>query len=597
MNIEKKLKSAASSAINSIYNYDVKNEDIQIQSTSNEYDGYFTILLFSFSKKFNEDPGMIGKKIGNYFIEHEDFIEDFNVEKGFLNIDINKLSWLKLFYNISSDDNWGFKKDLGKELMVEFSSPNTNKPLHLGHLRNIFLGDSISRILKAVGYKVHRVQIINDRGIHICKSMIAWIKFGKGDSPEKSGMKGDHFVGKYYVLFQKELNRQIQKEIKKGKTEEEAEKNAEIFLEAKDLLIKWENRDPEVRKLWKLMNKWVYDGFDKTYKTLGVNFDKIYYESETYLYGKKEVEKGLNKNIFFQKEDNSIWVDLNKYGLDNKLLVRSDGTSVYITQDIGTAILRFRDFPKIEKQIYTVGNEQEYHFKVLFKILEIQGFDWAKECFHLSYGMIDLPSGKMKSREGTVVDADKLLKEMVHISEKRTKELGKINDFNKDEKKMLFDKIALSAVKYFLLKIDPKKSMLFDPDESIDFQGNTGPFIQYTYARIISILERSKNIGIKGDFDINVDVKDINEFEKKIIYLLSIFPDKISIAASEYSPSIIANYIYDLSKAYNRFYQEISIFKEEDSETIIFRISLSRTVSKVIHNAMKLLGINMTNKM
>ena len=597
MNIEKKLKSAASSAINSIYNYDVKNEDIQIQSTSNEYDGYFTILLFSFSKKFNEDPGMIGKKIGNYFIEHEDFIEDFNVEKGFLNIDINKLSWLKLFYNISSDDNWGFKKDLGKELMVEFSSPNTNKPLHLGHLRNIFLGDSISRILKAVGYKVHKVQIINDRGIHICKSMIAWIKFGKGDSPEKSGMKGDHFVGKYYVLFQKELNRQIQKQIKKGKTEEEAEKNAEIFLEAKDLLIKWENRDPEVRKLWKLMNNWVYDGFDKTYKTLGVNFDKIYYESETYLYGKKEVEKGLNKNIFFQKEDNSIWVDLNKYGLDNKLLVRSDGTSVYITQDIGTAILRFRDFPKIEKQIYTVGNEQEYHFKVLFKILEIQGFDWAKECFHLSYGMIDLPSGKMKSREGTVVDADKLLKEMVHISEKRTKELGKINDFNKDEQKLLFEKIALSAVKYFLLKIDPKKSMLFDPDESIDFQGNTGPFIQYTYARIISILERSKNIGIKDDFDINVNVKDINEFEKKIIYLLSVFPDKISIAASEYSPSIIANYIYDLSKAYNRFYQEISIFKEEDSETIIFRISLSRTVSKVILNGMKLLGINMTNKM
>lgn len=597
MNIEKKLKNTVSSAIHSIYNYDVKNEDIQIQSTSNEYDGYFTILLFSFSKKFNEDPGMIGKKIGNYFIEHEDFIEDFNVEKGFLNIDINKLSWLKLFYNISCDENWGFKKYLGKELMVEFSSPNTNKPLHLGHLRNIFLGDSISRILKAVGYKVHKVQIINDRGIHICKSMIAWIKFGKGDSPEKSGMKGDHFIGKYYVLFQKELNRQIQKEIKKGKTEEEAEKNAEIFLEAKDLLIKWENRDPEVRKLWKLMNNWVYDGFDKTYKTLGVNFDKIYYESETYLYGKKEVEKGLNKNIFFQKEDNSIWVDLNKYGLDNKLLVRSDGTSVYITQDIGTAILRFRDFPKIEKQIYTVGNEQEYHFKVLFKILEIQGFDWAKECFHLSYGMIDLPSGKMKSREGTVVDADKLLKEMVHISEKRTKELGKINDFNKDEQKLLFEKIALSAVKYFLLKIDPKKSMLFDPDDSIDFQGNTGPFIQYTYARIISILERSKNIGIKDDFDINVNVKDINEFEKKIIYLLSIFPDKISIAASEYSPSIIANYIYDLSKAYNRFYQEISIFKEEDSETIIFRISLSKMVSKVILNGMKLLGINMTNKM
>ena len=597
MNIEKKLKTSVSSAIHSIYSHKIKSDDIQIQSTSNEYEGYYTILLFFLSKIFNENPAIIGEKIGNHLIENEDFIESFNVEKGFLNIDINKISWLKLFFNIYSEKDWGFKKNIGKELMVEFSSPNTNKPLHLGHLRNIFLGDSISRILKAVGYKVHRVQIINDRGIHICKSMVAWIKFGKGDSPEKSGIKGDHFVGKYYVLYQEELNRQINQKIKKGVTKEEAEKNAQIFNEAKNLLIKWENRDPETIKLWKKMNKWVYEGFDKTYETLGVDFDKIYYESETYLYGKKEVEKGLKKKIFFQKNDNSIWVDLNKYGLDNKLLVRSDGTSVYITQDIGTAILRFRDFPKIEKQIYTVGNEQEYHFKVLFKILEIQGFDWAKECYHLSYGMIDLPSGKMKSREGTVVDADKLLEEMVHISEKRTKELGKIKDFNKNEQKLLFDKIALSAIKYFLLKIDPKKPMLFDPNESIDFQGNTGPFIQYTYARIISILERAKNKGIKEGFNTNLNVKSINEFEKKIVYLLSIFPDKILIAASEFSPSIIANYIYDLSKAYNRFYQEISIFKEEDDETILFRISLSKSVSKIISSAMKLLGINMTNKM
>jgi len=597
MNIEKKLKTSVLSAIQSIYNYDVKIDDIQIQSTSNEYEGYYTILLFFLSKTFNENPSKIGEKIGNYLIENEDFIEAFNVEKGFLNVDIDQFTWLKLFYNIYSENKWGFKKNTGKELMVEFSSPNTNKPIHLGHLRNIFLGDSISRILKAVGYKVHRVQIINDRGIHICKSMIAWKKFSGGDSPEKSGMKGDHFVGKYYVLFQEELNRQIQQEIKNGATKEEAEKNAQIFNEAKGLLIKWENKDPETMKLWKKMNRWVYDGFDKTYKTLGVDFDKIYYESETYLYGKKEVEKGLKKKIFFKKDDNSIWVDLNKYGLDNKLLVRSDGTSVYITQDIGTAILRFRDFPKILKQIYTVGNEQEYHFKVLFKILEIQGFDWAKECYHLSYGMIDLPSGKMKSREGTVVDADKLLEEMVIISKKRTKELGKIDDFNKNEQKLLFDKIALSAIKYFLLKIDPKKSMLFDPNESIDFQGNTGPFIQYTYARIIAILERAKNIGIKDDYNINLNLKSINEFEKKIIYLLSVFPDKISFAASEYSPSIIANYIYDLSKAYNRFYQEISIFKEEDNATIIFRISLSKSVSKIISNAMGLLGIDMTNKM
>ena len=597
MNIEKKLKTSVSSAINSIYSHDVKSDEIQIQSTSNEYEGYYTILLFFLSKIFNENPAKIGEKIGNYLIKNEDFIESFNVERGFLNIDINKIYWLKLFDNIYSEKDWGFKKNTGKELMVEFSSPNTNKPLHLGHLRNIFLGDSISRILKAVGYKVHRVQIINDRGIHICKSMIAWMKFGKGDSPEKSGIKGDHFVGKYYVLFQEELNRQIDKKIKKGATKEEAEKNTKIFNEAKDLLIKWENGDSEIINLWKKMNKWVYEGFSRTYETLGVDFDKIYYESETYLYGKKEVEKGLKKKIFFKKDDNSIWVDLNKYGLDDKLLVRSDGTSVYITQDIGTAILRFRDFPKIEKQIYTVGNEQEYHFKVLFKILEIQGFDWAKECYHLSYGMIDLPSGKMKSREGTVVDADKLLEEMVLISEERTKELGKINDFNKNEQKSLFDKIALSAIKYFLLKIDPKKSMLFDPDESIDFQGNTGPFIQYTYARIISILERAKDKGIKEDFKTNLNVKSINEFEKKIIYLLSIFPDKILIAASDYSPSIIANYIYDLSKAYNRFYHEISIFKEEDNETILFRISLSKSVSKIISSAMKLLGINMTNKM
>ena len=597
MNIEKKLKTSVSSAINSIYSHDVKSDEIQIQSTSNEYEGYYTILLFFLSKIFNENPAKIGEKIGNYLIKNEDFIESFNVERGFLNIDINKIYWLKLFDNIYSEKDWGFKKNTGKELMVEFSSPNTNKPLHLGHLRNIFLGDSISRILKAVGYKVHRVQIINDRGIHICKSMIAWMKFGKGDSPEKSGIKGDHFVGKYYVLFQEELNRQIDKKIKKGATKEEAEKNTKIFNEAKDLLIKWENGDSDIINLWKKMNKWVYEGFSRTYETLGVDFDKIYYESETYLYGKKEVEKGLKKKIFFKKDDNSIWVDLNKYGLDDKLLVRSDGTSVYITQDIGTAILRFRDFPKIEKQIYTVGNEQEYHFKVLFKILEIQGFDWAKECYHLSYGMIDLPSGKMKSREGTVVDADKLLEEMVLISEERTKELGKINDFNKNEQKLLFDKIALSAIKYFLLKIDPKKSMLFDPDESIDFQGNTGPFIQYTYARIISILERAKDKGIKEDFKTNLNVKSINEFEKKIVYLLSIFPDKILIAASDFSPSIIANYIYELSKAYNRFYQEISIFKEEDNETILFRISLSKTVSKIISSAMKLLGINMTNKM
>jgi len=597
MNIDNKIRSNISSAFKILYNYDVNKENIQIQSTPNEFKGYFTVVLFQFAKILKKKPDDIGKNIGNYLINNTTFIEEFNVVKGFLNIDINKESWVSFFHSIYSEENWGYNKSNNKEVMIEFSSPNTNKPLHLGHLRNIFLGYSVSKILEASGYKVHKVQIINDRGIHICKSMIAWKKFGNGETPKSSGLKGDHLVGKYYVLFQKKFKSEVETLLKKGLTIEEAEKNSSIFKEAQELLIKWENKDSETLKLWKMMNEWVYDGFSRTYDNLGVSFDKIYYESDTYIHGKKEVIKGLKSNIFYKKSDGSIWIDLAKKGFDKKLLIRKDGTSVYMTQDIGTAILRFKDFPKIESQIYTVGNEQEYHFKVLFKILEVLGFSWAKECFHLSYGMIDLPSGKMKSREGKVVDADSLLEEMIDMSESRTKELGKIEDFNKQELNMLYNTIALSAIKFFLLKTDPKKNMLFDPEESIDFQGSTGPFVQYTYARITSILSRAKKLKININLTIPFEFNNINEFEKKIIYAISIFPDKVMMASKEYSPSIIANYVYDLSKVYNRFYQEVSIFNDKKNETKVFRAALSNMVYRIIYSSMDMLGIKMTQKM
>jgi len=597
MNIENKLRLNISSAFKMLYNYNVEDKDIQIQPTSSEFKGSYTVVLFPFSKLLKKNPEQIGEEIGNYLLNNSGFLEEINVVKGFLNIDVNINSWVRQLQHMYNSEDWGFQKSNKKEVMIEFSSPNTNKPLHLGHLRNIFLGYSVSKILEASGYKVHKVQIINDRGIHICKSMVAWKKFGKRETPKSSGEKGDHLVGKYYVIFQKEFKKEVNLLIDKGFSEEDAEKKSSIFKEAQELLIKWENKDSEVLNLWKSMNNWVYEGFSKTYQNIGVDFDKIYYESDTYVHGRKEVIKGLNKKLFYKKSDGSIWVDLRNNGFDEKLLVRKDGTSVYITQDIGTAILRFKDFPKITKQIYTVGNEQEYHFKVLFKILEILDFDWAKECYHLSYGMIDLPTGKMKSREGTVVDADTLLEEMKKISEARTKELGKIQDFHKKDLLILYNTIALSALKYFLLKIDSKKNILFNPDDSIDFQGNTGPFIQYTYARIASILNRAKKHIKNKNKKIFLNVNEINSIEKKIIYTLSCFPEKVQIAAQEYSPSIIANYVYDLTKLYNRFYQEVSIFNNKNTKLIEFRVLLSEMAYRVIFSSMGLLGIKMTKKM
>ena len=481
--------------------------------------------------------------------------------------------------------------------MVEFSSPNTNKPLHLGHLRNIFLGDSLSTILEANGKKVHRVQIINDRGIHISKSMVAWKLYSENKTPESEGIKGDKFVGDYYVKFEKENRKQYQKLLKDGTREEDAINNTNLMIQAKKILKSWELKDEETLKLWEKMNNWVYEGFNETYDLLGITFDKNYYESETYLLGKENVISGLNKKIFYEEDDGSVWVDLTNEKFDKKILLRNDGTSVYITQDIGTAIKRFEDYPKITKQIYTVGSEQDYHFKVLFKILEKLNYDWAKECYHLSYGMIELPDGKMKSREGKVVDADDLISHMIKTSEKRIKELGKTDDFNVDDLNELYKMIALGALKYFLLKVDPKKKMLFNPDDSIDFQGNTGPFIQYTYARICSITDRAESLDIEFK-EIKFDnITDISLPLKKLINHIYQFPNIIDQAASNHSPSIVAQYIFDLSKIYNSFYQEEKIFDNTSSETTSFKIALSHTTANTIKDGMLLLGISVPNKM
>jgi arginyl-tRNA synthetase len=482
-------------------------------------------------------------------------------------------------------------------MMVEYSSPNTNKPLHLGHLRNNFLGYSVAEIYKALGYKIHKVQIINDRGIHICKSMAAWQLFGKGETPESSGLKGDKLVGKYYVEFDKHFKAQIAELESKGLTKEEAEKQAPIMQKAVGLLLQWEANDPATVQLWKTMNGWVYKGFDSTYKRMGVDFEKLYYESQTYLLGKDEVLRGVEQGVFYKKEDGSVWVDLTSDGLDQKVLLRSDGTSVYMTQDIGTAILRFRDFPKIEGQVYTVGNEQEYHFKVLFLILKKLGYAWAEKCYHLSYGMVDLPTGKMKSREGTVVDADDLMQEMVDEAEKQTRELGKIDEMGEEEIKNLSEMVGLGALKFFLLKVDPKKRMMFDPSESIQLQGHTGPFIQYTHARVKSILRKAESLGIKV---VASDLKNINSLEpseREIIFTLINFHNKLHEASREYSPSVIANYAYELAKEYNQFYQAIPIFNEADPAKLKFRIAFSKVVADVIKKSMHLLGIQVPERM
>ena len=592
MNLDLILRKEIQQATGSLFGHQVENP--QIQPTSSAFEGSYTLVCFPITKVSKESPEETAKLIGEYLVAHTKVVSKFNVVKGFLNLSLADSTWIELFRSIYANKNFGTCASNGKEIMVEYSSPNTNKPLHLGHLRNNFLGWSVAEIYEANGYKVHKVQIINDRGIHICKSMAAWKLYSNGETPQSTGMKGDKLVGKYYVEFDRAFKSQVKQLEEKGSSKELAEKEASIMKLAVEMLQKWEKKDAETLALWKTMNGWVYQGFDVTYKRMGVDFEKLYYESETYLLGKEEVLRGVDQGIFFRKEDGSVWVDLTSDGLDQKVLLRSDGTSVYMTQDFGTAILRFRDFPKIEKQVYTVGNEQEYHFKVLFLILAKLGYAWAKECYHLSYGMVDLPSGKMKSREGTVVDADDLMEEIVEEAATQTRELGKIEDITPDELKNLSEMIGMGALKFFLLKVDPKKRMLFDPHESIQLQGHTGPFIQYTHARIRSILSKAKLQHIQPDIQ---DVTSLEPAERQVIFMINNYVNKLNEAARDYSPAIIANYAYDLAKEYNQFYQSIPIFNESNQEKLKFRIAFSEVVADVLKKSMGLLGIQVPERM
>lgn len=595
MNLDAQLRSSIQSAVSALFNQSV--DQLQIQPTNAEFEGSHTLVCFPIAKISKKGPEQTATAIGEYLVAFSGIVSKFNVVKGFLNLVIADQVWAQVFQSIYADKNFGSLPPNGKELMVEYSSPNTNKPLHLGHLRNNFLGYSVSEIYKAIGYNVHKVQIINDRGIHICKSMAAWKLFGNGETPQSSGIKGDHLVGKYYVEFDKNYKAQIKELIEKGVSEAEAEKKAPIMQLAVEMLQKWEAKDPETFQLWKTMNGWVYEGFGSTYKRMGVDFEKLYYESDTYLLGKEEVLRGVEQGVFFKKEDGSVWVDLTSDGLDQKVLLRADGTSVYMTQDIGTAILRFRDFPKIEGQVYTVGNEQEYHFKVLFLILKKLGYQWAEKCFHLSYGMVDLPTGKMKSREGTVVDADDLMQEMVDEAEKQTRELGKIEDLTDAQIKELSEMIGLGALKFFLLKVDPKKRMMFDPNESIQLQGHTGPFIQYTHARIRAIIRKAEAMGVKPAA---ADLSQVTAFEaaeREGIFMINNYVHKLHEAAREHSPAVIANFAFDLAKGYNQFYQTIPIFNETDAAKLKFRIAFSQVVADVLKKSMNLLGIAVPEKM
>lgn len=574
--------------------YSISTQNIVFQKTRKEFVGDFTLVTFVYTKDSNKTPEQLGTEIGDYLVKSNSFIEGYNVVKGFLNISLSTQFWINYFNEIKQNTTIGFKKEnsSGKMIMLEYASPNTNKPLHLGHVRNNFLGYSVAQLLKANGHQVIKTNLVNDRGIHICKSMLAWQKFGNGETPKSSGLKGDHLVGKYYVAFDKLYKQQVEILITEGHSKELAEKKAPLLLEAQEMLLLWEAGNHEVLELWKTMNSWVYEGFDITYKNLGVDFDKIYYESDTYLLGKEVVEQGLSKNIFYKKDNGSVAIDLFAEGLDEKIVLRSDGTSVYITQDLGTAIERFKSYPQLNQLIYTVGNEQDYHFKVLFKILDRLGYQWAKECYHLSYGMVELPEGKMKSREGTVVDADELLEEMYKTARLTTEELGKVEGFTELELDNLYRTISLGALKYFILKVDPKKKMMFDPKESIDFNGHTGPFIQYTYTRIKSILRKSDNLT-----DENFDSLSIQSVEKEIIRFIYDFEAIIAEAGKSYSPALLANYIYEFTKLYNRFYHECQILKEENSQIRNFRLHLSKASAQVLYNAMSILGITMPERM
>ena len=591
MNLSDKLTKAVKDAVQELFSATL--ESVEIQPTRKDFEGDLTVVVFPILRVAKGNPAVIGEQIGTYVKENLDEIADFNVVKGFLNLVISDAFYLNFFDGIKDQKNFGHEPEAGKAVMVEYSSPNTNKPLHLGHIRNNLLGYSVAEILKASGKKVYKTQIINDRGIHICKSMLAWQKFGEGETPKSTGLKGDKLVGNYYVKFDKAYKEEQSYLVAQGKTKEEAEKEAPLILEAQDMLRKWEAGDEEVVALWKKMNGWVYSGFEETYKNLGVDFDSYYYESNTYLLGKDNIEEGLKKGVFYKKEDGSVWCDLTEDGLDEKLVLRSDGTAVYMTQDIGTAIQRVKDHPDVGGMIYTVGNEQDYHFKVLFLILKKLGYDWAEHLFHLSYGMVDLPSGKMKSREGTVVDADDLVEEMATTAGNIAQELGKLDGYSEAEKQELYKIIGLGALKYYILKVDPKKRILFNPEESVDFQGNTGPFIQYTYARIQSILRKAADTGVAEDYTYEA----LQPKEKELIKQLALYPETVQLAAENHSPALIANYTYDLVKEFNSFYQQVSILGADTDAEKSFRVSLSKKVGEVIEAAFGLLGIQVPERM
>ena len=592
MSLQELLSAPIQNAVEQLFQ--ISMERVEFQSTKKDFEGDITMVVFPLVKQIKGNPVEIGTKIGEYLVENVAEVAKFNVVAGFLNLVISDKYYLKYFNSIKNIEKFGFvaPKEGEKAVMVEYSSPNTNKPLHLGHVRNNLLGYSVAEIIKASGKKVYKTQIINDRGIHICKSMLAWQKFGNGQTPASTGLKGDKLVGNFYVEFDKAYKVEIAALMAQGKTEEEAKKQAPLILEAQQMLLDWENGKPEVIELWKTMNQWVYDGFAVTYKNLGVDFDSYYYESNTYLLGKDVVEEGLNSGVFFRKEDGSVWIDLTADGLDEKIVLRSDGTSVYMTQDIGTAIQRVRDFSDIGGMVYTVGNEQDYHFKVLFLILKKLGYDWAKHLFHLSYGMVELPTGKMKSREGTVVDADDLMAEMTATAQQISEDLGKLEGYSDEEKASLYNTIGLGALKYYMLKVDPKKQMMFNPEESVDFNGNTGPFIQYTYARIQSILRKAT-----FDYSNEVTLADLHEKEKELIKQVQLFPEVIQSAAENHSPALVANYTYDLVKEFNSFYQNVSILGEDNLDKKVFRVQLSNSVSNVIKNAFGLLGISVPERM
>jgi len=573
--------------------YNIEIPTVEFQATRKEFEGDITVVVFPLLRYKKGNPVQIGEDLGKYIVANVSEITNYNVVKGFLNLVVDDAFYTSFFNTIYSNSSYGFvaPKMEEKAMMVEYSSPNTNKPLHLGHIRNNLLGYAVAEILKAAGKKVYKTQIINDRGIHICKSMLAWEKFGHGETPKSSGLKGDKLVGNYYVKFDQEYKKEISQLITEGKTEEDAKKQAPLILAAQQMLLKWEAGDAQVVALWKTMNAWVYEGFDVTYKSMGVNFDTLYYESNTYLLGKDVVAQGIEKGVFYKKEDGAVWCDLTEEGLDEKIVLRSDGTAVYMTQDIGTAIQRVKDYADVGGMVYTVGNEQDYHFQVLFLILKKLGFDWAKQLHHLSYGMVDLPSGKMKSREGTVVDADELMIEMTATAKAISEELGKLDGYSNQEKNELYKTIGLGALKYFILKVDPKKRILFDPKSSVDFQGNTGPFIQYTYARIRSIIR-------KATFDYSKSVTiELHEKEKELIKQLEIYPEMVQQAAANYSPAIIANYTYDLVKEFNSFYQNVSILGEENQDKKVFRVQLAEKVASTIKAAFLLLGIQVPERM